>query len=407
MAQKILVADDSLTVQKVVSITLASFDYKLVECKDEAKLNEELIIGGESLLLLDLSLTEGKSGYDIAKEVRAKNPKLPIILLLGTFDTVDENTYSSVGINDRIVKPFESSVFIQKIQGILENDGDQDQIDFSNQGSDFINSELEDITPSEDSSFESEDNWIVDSPAPIDKSLSSLNYEDELKDNQSTNALAESLEGWGMNVPAPIGSEISEMEMGLPGVIALGEVLMKEAEKEIVQEIIHVEEEVDHRPTSTFISTEEFNLDNSDEVASEGIVYDLAIEIEESEDDFWAADEPNTPLTMEEEIEEDDEDEEDFIAVPESKGQTPKLVQPLKDPMAYEPIELDHKETRTVNFDQKALVANIIEELKPILDSLVEKHCRETIENVAWQIIPDLAENLIRNEIKEIKEKSH
>ena len=32
MAEKILVADDSLTIQKVIAITLANTDYELVEC---------------------------------------------------------------------------------------------------------------------------------------------------------------------------------------------------------------------------------------------------------------------------------------------------------------------------------------------------------------------------------------
>ena len=48
----------------------------------------------------------------------------------------------------------------------------------------------------------------------------------------------------------------------------------------------------------------------------------------------------------------------------------------------------------------------ILEEIKPLLSELVEKHCKETIEKVAWQVIPDLAENLIRSEIKDIKENS-
>ena len=37
-----------------------------------------------------------------------------------------------------------------------------------------------------------------------------------------------------------------------------------------------------------------------------------------------------------------------------------------------------------------------------MLEEMVKDLCKEKVEQIAWDIIPDLAENLIRNEIKEI-----
>ena len=449
MAHKILVADDSLTVQKVVSITLSSFDYDLVECKDESQLNENLMVGGVSLLLLDLNLSEGKSGYEVAKSVRQKHPELPIILLLGTFDSVDETAFTAAGISDRIVKPFESSTFTQKVQAVIESSsglsgdlGSGSTIFSGETESNFLESNLEDVTPESEMTIDNGDNWVVDSPSPEDKSSESWDSFSQADSSGKDNALEASLEGWGMNVPGQIGSENSDMDMALPGVISekVSQEVVVEAEAEL--DIVHQQEdklpsesnldypdigepeareqsvfkEVEHQPTTALLSEDEFNLDvASDSVAESSL--EQAVETEEDADDFWAADDASenskSSVSIEEEVEAEDE-EEAFHAEPdEEQLHTVSLddsisLEPLDDPRGNQPFELSPQHASApesspqVNTDE--IVAKILEDLKPMLNELVEKHCKETIENVAWQIIPDLAENLIRSEIKEIKE---
>ncbi|MFN9116344.1 MAG: hypothetical protein ACK5XN_40395, partial [Bacteroidota bacterium] len=47
--------------------------------------------------------------------------------------------------------------------------------------------------------------------------------------------------------------------------------------------------------------------------------------------------------------------------------------------------------------------------LRPLLNQLVreavQEYCRQNVEKVAWEVIPDLAENLIKNELKKLSEK--
>lgn len=443
MGHKILVADDSLTVQKVVSITLASYDYDLVECKDESQLIENVMIGGASLLLLDLNLAEGKSGYDVAKSVREKAPNLPIILLLGTFDTVDETAFSNAGINDRIVKPFESSLFTQKVQTFIESNPsaeDGPHTIFSGETeSNFLNSDVEDITPENELDVDNGEGWVVDSPSPEDKSSDSWDSFSQDKSNSGENALEASLEGWGMNVPGQIGSESSDSDMELPGVIEKSEVEITVGEAVEELDIVHEEEkslptesdldypdigeaetkeqsifeEVDHQPTSALSNSEEFNLDVADDASSS---IESSIEEEEDADDFWAADDSaevsSEQVDIAMEVESEEDDSEDYHAEPDVEQIQEVTIdesvslEPLGDPRGNEPFELRPDlslENNTPKVNSEEIVAKILEELKPTLNELVEKHCKETIENVAWQIIPDLAENLIRNEIKEIK----
>ncbi len=453
MTQRILVADDSLTVQKVVSITLASHDYELIECKDESQLNEQLIIGGASLLLLDLNLSESKSGYQVAKEAKKQFPDLPIILLLGTFDSVDEEKFNDSGLSDRIVKPFESSSFIQKIQTLLESSASEETASiFSGETeSNFLENDLEEITLSDIEDNSNGDGWVVDSPSPVDKSSESWDSFSQGSKETIENPLAASLEGWGMNVPGPIGNEQNEMDMDLPGVIVSPKVsssvssegfeIVHEEEKNLplgsdldypdLGEIEAVEQnvskEIDHKPTSAFLTTDEFNLDEADDeeeylektdpqftLPTEEL--STAVEDEEEVDDFWAADESSgEELSLADDIE--DEHEEEFHAEPD-EGQTDEVIlegmslEPQKETREYEPLNIESPLEENISSNNSSeinkdeLVAKIIEDIKPLISELIEKHCIETIENVAWQIIPDLAENLIRSEIKDIKENS-
>ena len=44
--------------------------------------------------------------------------------------------------------------------------------------------------------------------------------------------------------------------------------------------------------------------------------------------------------------------------------------------------------------------------LRPEIDKIVQEYCQKTIEHVAWEIIPDLAENLIKQHLKTIAEEA-
>ena len=58
----------------------------------------------------------------------------------------------------------------------------------------------------------------------------------------------------------------------------------------------------------------------------------------------------------------------------------------------------------TMSDEKEKLIQEIKEELKPQIEDFVRKYCQETIEKVAWEIIPDLAENLIKKELQKISE---
>lgn len=121
MGIKLLLADDSITIQKVVGIIFASEDYDLaVVDNGNAALTRAREIGPD-VLLVD-AVMPGKTGYEVCEEIR-RDPdlqKVPILLLTGAFEPFDEEKAKKCGADDFISKPFESQNLIDKVTSLAE-----------------------------------------------------------------------------------------------------------------------------------------------------------------------------------------------------------------------------------------------------------------------------------------------
>ena len=99
MKHKILIADDSLTIQKVIKITLANEPFELFECVNAQELENKINEVKPSIVLLDFNLSEDKTGYDLTREIKSSLPNTKILMLFGTFDTVDETLLAESGVS--------------------------------------------------------------------------------------------------------------------------------------------------------------------------------------------------------------------------------------------------------------------------------------------------------------------
>lgn len=120
MSKKLLLADDSITIQKVIGITFANEDFELsvVDNGDAAleKARSEI----PDLILADVFMP-GMNGYELCAAVR-QEPALrgvPVLLLTGTFEPFDENKARAVGADSWIAKPFESQALIDRVEELL------------------------------------------------------------------------------------------------------------------------------------------------------------------------------------------------------------------------------------------------------------------------------------------------
>ncbi|MDX1762914.1 MAG: response regulator, partial [bacterium] len=120
MGAKLLLADDSVTIQKVVELTLADEEYDIVMVSDGASAFQKAEEMSPDLILADIVMPE-LNGYELCEKVRG-TPALsetPVLLLSSTFETYDETRGQSVGANDHIIKPFESEELTRKIKNLL------------------------------------------------------------------------------------------------------------------------------------------------------------------------------------------------------------------------------------------------------------------------------------------------
>jgi CheY-like chemotaxis protein len=121
MSIKILLADDSITIQKVVGIIFGADEYALTVVDNGKDALDKALEIVPDVLLID-AVMPGMSGYEVCEAVRT-TPTLaakPILLLTGSFEPFDENKAKSCGADDFLAKPFESQQIVAKVKTLFE-----------------------------------------------------------------------------------------------------------------------------------------------------------------------------------------------------------------------------------------------------------------------------------------------
>ena len=120
MKKKILVADDSITVQKVIEMAFAGSDYDIFCARDGKEAFEKFRQLRPDIVLADVIMPE-LDGYSLCSSIKSNldSPNVPVVLLSGAFEPFDREKAESSGADGIITKPFESSILIEKINKIL------------------------------------------------------------------------------------------------------------------------------------------------------------------------------------------------------------------------------------------------------------------------------------------------
>lgn len=120
MGARILVADDSVTIQKVVELTFSKEDFQLIPARSGEEAIRKAKEMRPDLMLIDTVMPD-KSGYEVCRILRA-DPLLkdvPVIFLPGTFEAFDRAEAMMVGADDFVTKPFESQMLVSKVKQLL------------------------------------------------------------------------------------------------------------------------------------------------------------------------------------------------------------------------------------------------------------------------------------------------
>ena len=106
--KKLLVADDSLTIQKVVKLALANEGFEIQCVSDGIEASTQLPLFRPDIILIDASLP-GKSAYDVKSEYNHALDQFDsrFILMSSAHEQVDEAQANALLFDGRLVKPFE------------------------------------------------------------------------------------------------------------------------------------------------------------------------------------------------------------------------------------------------------------------------------------------------------------
>lgn len=121
MPKRILLADDSITIQKVVELTFSDGDYEVVAVNNGAKAIQKLAEMRPDIILSDIIMPE-KNGYEVCEYVKS-HPEyrtIPVVLLTGTFEPFDPDRADKAGCDAVVTKPFESQSLIHKVDELIQ-----------------------------------------------------------------------------------------------------------------------------------------------------------------------------------------------------------------------------------------------------------------------------------------------
>ena len=107
--RKLLLADDSITIQKIVALTFADAGIEVIAVENGTDAVQKLRENVPDVVLADVFMP-GLSGYEVCEYVKQTErlKHIPVMLLVGSFEPFDEAEARRVGADDILTKPFQS-----------------------------------------------------------------------------------------------------------------------------------------------------------------------------------------------------------------------------------------------------------------------------------------------------------
>src|SRR6188768_2082806 len=120
MSKKLLLADDSVTIQRVVELTFSGEDVQVVTVGDGEQAIARIPIERPDIVLADIGMPK-RSGYDVSAFVKGRPDlsHIPVLLLAGAFEPVDDARAQQVKCDGVLVKPFEPQQVVARVRELV------------------------------------------------------------------------------------------------------------------------------------------------------------------------------------------------------------------------------------------------------------------------------------------------
>lgn len=114
----VLVVDDDLTARLRLAAYLRKEGYRVDQAGDGHEMWQALAREPAALILLDINLP-GQDGISLARELRARDPGIGIILVTSRDEDIDRIVGLEVGADDYVTKPFNPRVLLARAKTLL------------------------------------------------------------------------------------------------------------------------------------------------------------------------------------------------------------------------------------------------------------------------------------------------
>jgi CheY-like chemotaxis protein len=435
--RKLLLADDSVTIQKVVNLTFADEGIEVISVSDGDSAMTKILEISPDIVMLDVNMP-GLNGYQICENVRKSErfKHLPVILLVGSFEPFDEDESRRVGANEYLTKPFQSiRQLVTTVTNLLGSGKIQENSAFDE--------EIEELKADESVDVSAETPFVLPPVGSFSESIKTESPEpkefeevaeidapevENFYSSDSTEAQKEILlpdESDSVYVPKEYDSFETTSEQNVPSYSEIDSVWDDQIEVSKETESPAVEESIIESPASFFETSEELVPDN---IETEAITQEFTDTL--NDEDFQAIPNESSEILKDNQVTEIEENRETSSESAAESFPFPEAASILMldedDLLEIAPREedflvnmnYDNDFDSEIRFDDLAfdestlditphsVVAPLInKEMKydidqatidEIVDLVIAKLSDSVVREVAWEVVPTKADAIIK-----------
>jgi len=416
----ILLADDSITIQKIVNLTFSGEGIDVITVGNGEAAVKKIHEQRPALVLADIFMP-GKNGYEVCDYIK-NEPSLsaiPVILLVGAFEPFDSNEAARVKADGHLTKPFEIKVLISAVNSLItataaqKDDAEPIEELAVSEVAEPIVSEVAEPFVSEiaESAYE-EPSVPTFAPLP-EMPITSQSVEIELSEELA------SLEPPPVEEPTSVALGVDVQDLaGPPLPVAPDPVAETSSIVDEVEDLMPADFAAPtlHEPQT---SAPALMIEESDPLgllSGEGVDTggEIALDARSMVVDIWeprtatetaappVPAEPATVLVEEKvaAVSTADLPAEDVPVVDTNILESTIEVAPVESPDSQQ-ISPELEPAAQFSAETLSASAAVSDELiERIANRVVEKLSRDVIERIAWEVVPDLAELMIREHVE-------
>ena len=126
MPTKILFAEDTVDLNRAVSVVLEHEGFEVTSLFDGDQASEALAQSVFDLVILDIMMP-GKNGIEVLREMRAAGNVTPVILLTAKSEVDDRVAGLEAGADDYLCKPFDPKELLLRLNNLLKHQSELSQ----------------------------------------------------------------------------------------------------------------------------------------------------------------------------------------------------------------------------------------------------------------------------------------